>query len=123
MLTSRQTSARATRWRPTTNAIQATSACVGAPVSRRTCSPAINNATSANTTHQNRCPYQDTHVREPPGAAEPQPFTCHGPSDSLNFKDHGRDFQVEVYLGPAANPATRTQMLAILDSFHAGPNA
>jgi hypothetical protein len=56
-------------------------------------------------------------------AAEPQRFTCHGPSDSFNFKAHGRDFQVEVYLGPAANPVTRTQMLAILDSFRAGPNA
>jgi hypothetical protein len=56
-------------------------------------------------------------------AAEPQRFTCHGPSGGFNFKDHGRDFQVEVYLGPAAQPVTRTQMLAILDSFRAGPSA
>jgi hypothetical protein len=56
-------------------------------------------------------------------AAEPQRFTCQGPSDSFNFRDHGRDFQVEVYLGPAAEPVTRTQMLAMLDSFRAGPTA
>jgi len=53
-------------------------------------------------------------------AAEPQRFTCYGPSDSFSFRDHGRDFQVEVYLGPAAKPLIRAQMLAILDSFRAG---
>ena len=54
---------------------------------------------------------------------EPQRLTCHGPSESFSFRDHGRDFQVEVYLGPAASPGTRAQLLAILDSFRAGRNA
>jgi hypothetical protein len=67
-------------------------------------------------------------LRPPPShlrlrAAEPQRLTCHGPSDSFSFKDHGRDFQVDIYLGPAAKPLTRKQLLAILDSFRAAPNA
>ena len=53
-------------------------------------------------------------------AAEPQRFTCHGPNDSFSFRGHGRGFHFEVYLGPAAKPLTRAQMLAILDSFRAG---
>jgi hypothetical protein len=56
-------------------------------------------------------------------AAEPQQFTCHGPSDSFSFRDHGRDFQVEVYLGPVAKPVTQARMLAVLDSFRAGGTA
>lgn len=54
-------------------------------------------------------------------AAKPQRFTCFGPSDGFNFKDRDRDFQVEVYLGPAASPATKTRLLALLDSLRARP--
>jgi hypothetical protein len=46
-----------------------------------------------------------------------------GPSDDFRFKDEGRDFQVEVYLGPAVSPDSRTQMLAILDSLRTQPDA
>jgi hypothetical protein len=42
--------------------------------------------------------------------------TCDGSSDTLGFKDAGRVFQVEVYLGPQAGPALRGQAAAMLDS-------
>ena len=52
-------------------------------------------------------------------AAEPQRFTCQGPSDGFTFKEQGRYFQVEVYVGPGVAPTTRARMLAMLDSLHA----
>jgi hypothetical protein len=65
--------------------------------------------------------------RRPPAfrltAAEPRRLTCRGPSDAFTFKDEGRYFQVEVYLGPAVSAATRTRMLAILDSLRTQPDA
>jgi hypothetical protein len=55
-------------------------------------------------------------------AAEPQRFTCQGPSNSFTFKDHGRYFQVEAYFGPAVRPVARTRMLAIPDSLRIRPD-
>ena len=49
--------------------------------------------------------------------------TCAGASDTFAFKDAGRVFQVEVYLGPAISTARRGQVVAMLDSFLAAPNA
>ena len=42
--------------------------------------------------------------------------TCDGSSDTFGFKDAGRVFQVEVYLGPQAGPALRGRVAAMLDS-------
>lgn len=49
--------------------------------------------------------------------------TCDGSSDTFGFKDEGRVFQVEVYLGPRAGPALREQVAAMLDSLRAAPDA
>lgn len=49
--------------------------------------------------------------------------TCDGSSDTLGFKDAGRVFQVEVYLGPQVGAALREQVAAILDSLRAAPDA
>jgi hypothetical protein len=48
--------------------------------------------------------------------------TCDGPSDTFGFKDAGRVFQVEVYLGPATSAALRDRMAAILDSLLVAPD-
>jgi hypothetical protein len=42
--------------------------------------------------------------------------TCDGSSDTFAFKDSGRVFQVEVYLGPRVGPALRGRVAAMLDS-------
>jgi hypothetical protein len=47
--------------------------------------------------------------------------TCDGSSDTFGFKDAGRVFQVEVYLGPGAGPAIRERVAATLDSLRVGP--
>ena len=49
--------------------------------------------------------------------------TCDGPSDTFGFKDAGRIFQVEVYLGPAVTAALRDQAAAMLDSLRVAPTA
>jgi hypothetical protein len=49
------------------------------------------------------------------------PQTCAGSSDTFGFKDRGRVFQVEVYLGPAARPAIRTRMAALFASLNVSP--
>lgn len=43
-------------------------------------------------------------------------LTCDGPTGTFAFKDAGRVFQVEVYLGPAVGPALRRRAAALLDS-------
>jgi hypothetical protein len=43
-------------------------------------------------------------------------LTCGGPTGGFAFKDAGRVFQVEVYLGPEAGPALRAKAAAALDS-------
>ena len=42
------------------------------------------------------------------------------PSDGRSFREGGRGFQVEIYLGPAAPASARQQMAAILDIWRAG---
>ncbi|MGH2908926.1 MAG: hypothetical protein ACRDK8_06475 [Solirubrobacteraceae bacterium] len=42
--------------------------------------------------------------------------TCNGPSDGFAFKDAGRVFQVEIYVGPEARSALRAQLAALLNS-------
>ena len=49
--------------------------------------------------------------------------TCDGVSDTFGFKDAGRVFQVEVYLGPAIKPGLRGRVAAMLDSLLVAPNA
>ncbi len=49
--------------------------------------------------------------------------TCDGASDSFGFKDAGRVFQVEVYLGPEIGPALRGRVAAMLDSLRPTPHA
>lgn len=54
----------------------------------------------------------------------PTRHTCMGPSDEFDFRDAGRGFQIEVYLGPAASRRTRARLASILDSLRvtaAGP--
>jgi hypothetical protein len=49
--------------------------------------------------------------------------TCAGSSDTYAFKDAGRVFQVEVYLGPDAGPALRGRAATMLASLRAAPAA
>jgi hypothetical protein len=48
--------------------------------------------------------------------------TCDGASDSFGFKDAGRVFQVEVYLGSDIGPALRGRVAAMLDSLRVTPD-
>jgi hypothetical protein len=49
--------------------------------------------------------------------------TCNGSSDTFAFKDAGRVFQVEVYLGSAVRPALRDRVVAMLDTLRPGYRA
>ncbi len=49
--------------------------------------------------------------------------TCDGSNDGFGFKDAGRVFQVEVYLGPEAGPALRARLTATLDSLRVAHGA
>ena len=49
--------------------------------------------------------------------------TCDGPTDTFVFKDAGRVFQVEVYLGPAVGPKLRGQAAETFDSLRVAPDA
>jgi hypothetical protein len=40
-----------------------------------------------------------------------------GPSDGRTFREGGRGFQVQIYLGPSAPASARAQIAAILDSW------
>jgi hypothetical protein len=51
------------------------------------------------------------------GPSAIKPEECAGPSDGRAFREGGRGFQVEIYLGPAAPAAVRAQIAAILDSW------
>jgi hypothetical protein len=57
------------------------------------------------------------HLSPAPGVRR----TCDGSSDTFGFRDTGRVFQVEVYLGPRADPALRARVAATLDSLHVAP--
>ncbi len=46
----------------------------------------------------------------------PRRHTCLGPSDTFTFRDAGRVFQVEIYLGPAARDRALARLLSVLDS-------
>jgi len=50
-------------------------------------------------------------------------LTCEGADGGFYFKDAGRVFQVEVYLGPEAAPALRARAAAALDSLPVAPAA
>jgi hypothetical protein len=60
-----------------------------------------------------RTPRRPTHFRVTAGRVRQ---TCNGPGDGFDFKDAGRVFQVEVYVGPDARPALRAQLATLLDS-------
>ena len=47
--------------------------------------------------------------------------TCYGPTDTFAFKDAGRVFQVEVYLGPRVDTALSGRVAALLDSLRVTP--
>ena len=49
--------------------------------------------------------------------------TCDGSSDTFGFKNAGRVFQVEVYLGPGVGPALRGRVAAMLASLRVAPTA
>jgi hypothetical protein len=49
--------------------------------------------------------------------------TCNGPTDTFGFKDAGRVFQVEIYLGPGIRPVLRSSVAAMLDSLRVAPNS
>jgi hypothetical protein len=42
--------------------------------------------------------------------------TCDGPNGGFYFKEAGRIFQVEVYVGFGAGPALRSRVAAMLNS-------
>jgi hypothetical protein len=46
---------------------------------------------------------------------------CSVPSEVFVFRDAGRAFQAEVYVGPDASPQTRAKLGALLDSLRATP--
>jgi hypothetical protein len=46
-------------------------------------------------------------------------FPCGGPSWTTGFRDAGRIFQVDVYLGPAAGATVASRVDAILDGLRA----
>jgi hypothetical protein len=50
------------------------------------------------------------------GRSAIRPGDC-GPSDTRFFREAGRGYQVQIYLGPAAPPSARAQIAAILDSW------
>jgi hypothetical protein len=50
-------------------------------------------------------------------------LTCDGPNGGFSFKDAGRIFQVEVYLGREVGPGRRAQAAATLDSLRVVPAA
>ncbi len=50
-------------------------------------------------------------------------LTCDGANGGFGFKDAGRVFQVEVYLGPEAGSALRTRAAAALDSLRVAVDA
>jgi hypothetical protein len=45
------------------------------------------------------------------------PRGWHLTSDTRLFREAGRGYQVQIYLGPAAPPSARAQIAAILDSW------
>jgi hypothetical protein len=49
--------------------------------------------------------------------------TCDGATDVFGFKDAGRIFQVEVYLGPRTGPTLRRRVTAMLDGLRTAPGA
>jgi hypothetical protein len=49
--------------------------------------------------------------------------TCDGSSDTFGFKDAGRIFQVEVYLGPRVGAALRVRVAAMLATLRVAPAA
>lgn len=48
-------------------------------------------------------------------------LTCDGPADGFSFKQAGRVFQVEVYIGPDAGRALRARVAAMLDTLRVAP--
>jgi hypothetical protein len=50
-------------------------------------------------------------------------LTCDGPDGGFSFKDDGRVFQVEIYLGPDAGPTLRARVAAALDSLRVAADA
>lgn len=59
-------------------------------------------------------PLHTTHERV--GGSAIKPGDC-GPGDELFFREAGRGYQVQIYLGPDAPAAARAQIAAILDSW------
>ena len=49
--------------------------------------------------------------------------TCDGVTDEFFFKDAGRVFQAEVYLGPAVGPELRRLAAEVFDSVRIAPDA
>ncbi len=59
-------------------------------------------------------PLHTTHERV--GRSAVKPGDC-GPSDTKFFREGGRGYQVQIYLGPRAPASARAQIAAILDSW------
>lgn len=66
-----------------------------------------------------RVPQRPAQFSIPSGA--PQRGVCRGPSDTFSFRDSGRVFQVEIYLGAAAGLTVRTQLRGLMDSLRFAP--
>jgi hypothetical protein len=50
------------------------------------------------------------------GTGQPQRYTCQGPSYEFSFREAGRAFQADVYLGSLVRPKLRAGLLALLDN-------
>jgi hypothetical protein len=55
------------------------------------------------------------------GVSAIKPGDC-APSDQRLFREGGRGYQVQIYLGPDAPASARTQIAAILDSWRVNPS-
>lgn len=67
-----------------------------------------------------RVPRRPAHISLAPGRGVR--LTCDGANGGFSFKDAGRVFQVEVYLGPDAGPALRASAAAALNSLRVPVN-
>jgi hypothetical protein len=61
-----------------------------------------------------RVPRRPARFRLAAGAGQRQ--ICGGPNDGFSFRDRGRVFQVEIYLGAGAGPKVRAQLRGLMDS-------
>ncbi len=66
-----------------------------------------------------RFPARPAHFRLDPKSY--RPYECMGPSYAIEFRDAGRAFQVQLFIGTRASQRTRATLVSILDSLIVKP--